>query len=1648
MADQNFDTLLKNILQINAQLNITTGILKDLEVSLSKVPTNSGLSNFINQLKQDVAKLTEIKSKATLQGVSSIIPPQTGANIQSQGAREKVIQEFNKTLDAYRKDIDNAVKRIQQPLSPGLVRAAQPHIETPYDRLTRKRREDATFFSRPGSEQGLRPGESKVGGGFPGTDSNALSDKYNDVLKREIALKEQAIARQRDFYTKHLASLKESIRQLPKGSGEEETFLRQAYINTLKDKIKFEGTVSEPAKDSGKTDEEIKKEKQEQLKNAQDRTKKEREWLARMTAEQRSEHYYNKYEERTNAEGRPDESRAEKQERERQQVLQEQIAAHKKYTNALKVAAEKGFGIQDLKNVYNRGTDIDRLQFSKKDDYGVKQNLDLYTNSAGKVTPGISNQFRTFGQGVVRDIGELTKWSIALAAVYGPLNKLKELVQEMIANQTKLADASIAVNSSFLSQGQIFDIAAEAANASGEAVGGVIDAFTQAYRAAGGGADQVERLATAQSLLTASLTLSKLSTLDQAQSIDTLAASIRQTGGDFTKTTELLDSWVRVTKVANVDLATLATGFATLGDAAETAGLDANELNGLLAVIAESSNSTGQEVANAARAIVGGLQSDKGVQALETLGIATKTTSGEMRSLQDILIEVNGLIESGVISQTQLSSLGSDIGGGVRRGAIVTTVLSNYNRALQVSEESSKANGDAEAALAKQLETVATALAKLNNAFSSLAQTMGTEGGFLGIITKSVEGITFLVKSFDGLTGVLGKATPALLAFIAASLLLKSRGTSSIQAALGTYSAGGASLDDRLNSIGAIPRAGPGAPGLAASKSRMPFAGNFLGSSGAGSALTQGVGVALIPALQNFFNKDDKFGKIKAGGDLLGGVAGGLIGSITPLGPILGAMIGTAIAETFINSTVDYLTDPAAYTKKPKLGESFAPKLNESGDSAAQKEVEAGLYKSIGGGDEAWGKILTRDAQVVAQTLIDNVNEAIKNQDQSALDEAFRVTSNLAGNRLMQEAGFTPELAQQAFNAKDENGVQTGKPIEASPEIIVYNMADKVAQAAYDSVEAAINAKDTTESSLTPFNQLVNQTKRDYGDIVNIIKESSTDRLQEQRLSGDVKGVEYARQTKALGGSDTKALQYYTALGEEFINVHNGVDDATEAFEAFNDIIVTGVAESIPEITAIVGEITTLTNLLDNVDKNKDRIIELYGSIEAAREKLPELRATGASALSDVYDQSRLSKLSIPNIQGDINKPLLGSEEALVEQRTAQLQDQFYKGFLKLPDDMYQAVKDGFDVFAVPVKEFENSVTNFKSITETDAQMRQAAIAQLAEEGKLLSQQTNPFGIQQLDMTSQEAAGLQGQIDYFSQYLNNNFQNEQGQPLYEQNPEEFGVIFSDYVTDVLHGDNLAVQLALQQLNDKAQKQLDGQYNIPEGATFWVPLTAAYYRPKENGTGAGMEGLDENTSATGSNTQALLELSQAMSIYHASERTYVPYDTRENKNERPPDAFVHRYKQIEEGAALQEGMDIYHASERDRGDTLNSDAGDKSIFEGKYGRDYATPIGSIIESLKQALSSMFSQPTGGFHGYEDNTGLGGQNNAGSGKGIPSRMPDTNINQAQSTKLDIKFESTTQLMVDGRILATIIKPHLAADLLKLEGSQGTITKRYVI
>jgi hypothetical protein len=251
--------------------------------------------------------------------------------------------------------------------------------------------------------------------------------------------------------------------------------------------------------------------------------------------------------------------------------------------------------------------------------------------------------------------------------------------------------------------------------------------------------------------------------------------------------------------------------------------------------------------------------------------------------------------------------------------------------------------------------------------------------------------------------------------------------------------------------------------------------------------------------------------------------------------------------------------------------------------------------------------------------------------------------------------------------------------------------------------------------------------------------------------------------------------------------------------------------------------------------------------------------------------------------------------------------------------------------------------------------------------------------------------------------------------------------------------------------------LDGQYNIPEGATFWVPLTAAYYRNKGTDAASGLDTSQLDSSA-GNLDGSAVALTQAAYAITTSAR----------------DAFnVARLTVGNANAGSREGTTGHSREEFNYDRMLGGQGGEPEPIRGgrnesfvlKDYLDSRTPGksggtgggrgggvsgngesgASILETLFQQLKNIFT-PMSGSQGFGGQGSLQSQPQA-SLRGVAGGG-QANANPTPVTKLDLKLSSSTVLNLDGRILANAMKNYLAQDLLRTDATQGTITKSYVI
>ena len=284
--------------------------------------------------------------------------------------------------------------------------------------------------------------------------------------------------------------------------------------------------------------------------------------------------------------------------------------------------------------------------------------------------------------------------------------------------------------------------------------------------------------------------------------------------------------------------------------------------------------------------------------------------------------------------------------------------------------------------------------------------------------------------------------------------------------------------------------------------------------------------------------------------------------------------------------------------------------------------------------------------------------------------------------------------------------------------------------------------------------------------------------------------------------------------------------------------------------------------------------------------------------------------------------------------------------------------------------------------------------------------------IQQLDIPKSQQGQLMATYNSIVEQLggreNNPFVNE----------EDLGVIFNDNGTDILHADNMILRMAMDRLVDINQKQLDGMYNIPEGATFMVPLTAASYGRGENAPGAGGGGGTGFDTRVGSE-----EISSIVDKIQRDTLGGLSMDERLLQKEK--------FLTSDRGLSGVSSAAFYTPSRERVDETPPVDSG------------------SGMSTFKTLLKALF-----GLNASLPMVGAGG----GTGK-LPSSSssaefytPDRarvsdKMDVAPVTKLDLSISSSTQLLLDGRIVASVVKQYLESDLLRAEESSGATVRNVV-
>jgi len=1267
---------------------------------------------------------------------------------------------------------------------------------------------------------------------------------------------------------------------------------------------------------------------------------------------------------------------------------------------------------------------------------GSVNQMTIALNRYGEAVTYTNRRILEFTEAIRRNIVEVFKWSVGATLIYGGYRKISEIIQLAIDNEAKLIQVSIILGNEQIKLTEIFKAASDIAKETGENVNGVIEAYTAAYRAVGDIRDAYERTVAANELLVNALTLSKLSTLSTAEAIDVLSGSLRQvqkagetTGEAFSRGATLLDMWVTITRKANVDLASLATAFSVVQESAENAGMSLEQLNAVIAVVAEKTGQVaGKELGNIVRALVGNLYTDRAIQALSRYGIAVKSASGEMRDFLDISYDIYTAYKTGLISEKDFAKLAYTLGDGVRNAQRFQLFLADLPRVAQLTEEQADSAGAAQNALAKSLDTVQTKVTYLGNAFQKLANTLGMEGGLLDYTKALLDVGTGLVDTFSELTKILGSLTIPLT--LTSLLLFLSRGP--------TRQARLAEFMENLEGLAAIK-----APGLTAGISSLfgldpTTASKIIGRVGGGAVLG---GVAALPFISKAIEGDERRW-LSVAGSIVGGIVGGLTGN--PIWMFAGATIGGAFVDSLITEkgeVTDYFrsiikgaveegrVEEPRLTKEEELAkklDEFIPKLLGGWISKTTLVLQARAAQTFG--RDFYGLSIQPGAEITERNVMELYARAIVN----AVKEGRKFLGVGRYARFI-----TPEL-QQVAEAYLEALEESRKEIP----------------------------RELTQEDIrrTPINQFIERYGETNKKIISDVMKQQQEYIKEQYYRGLITPTQYRELGRSIAGTPSAMARFDAVKTIEGIQgINKELLKTLPTAESFADILLQASTES---SQALVSLITDIIDLSAAIQASKGGMIE-YGDINITTAQAVEILN---GQIEQLLALLKLTEQQTQKNQAVAIKGLFPQTYTFEDITNQEQLNAFLAEVMKKQEELLAfAIQNGI-ITGADAGLLETQAKSEKLILELGEKLGYQ-IAQGIIFPDLLSKVYNEL----------QKGGAFGGLGY--QFLNVTLAQFQSIiPEYNRivkaiesrggkvDVQELITFFKDTSNPLNYKmDWKIVQHLLSQILDTEKKQLDGIYNLPSEATAWVPFQSLQFAYQKGLNEASSQNIvppdfgpvDSAAQNTGNQLNNLAAAAEyAATTLRNYPAQYEMYAAREREG-RGSKASALRYEAQYEHYLTQQysrAMEAYgqrytemyrkwQEQEASRGIAQSLEKQQELLLELSK-QPFNIDLSGLIDAIKQIPTDLSNFFKGLLNPNPFNPpDIPTAKRKSEELLLPSQTATTQIPQV-STSLKLSLNSNINLVVDGRILANVVKNYLWEDLIKYVNSSTAASQSYTI
>ena len=357
---------------------------------------------------------------------------------------------------------------------------------------------------------------------------------------------------------------------------------------------------------------------------------------------------------------------------------------------------------------------------------------------------GTTNAVGSFNDSMEGAIARIIKYRVAFGVWQGLVNLVTQMVDTTKELDQTIVDLQKVMNSvgtdfQFLTQ-VAFDLGRRFSTSAIE-VADSMRVWAQQ------GNDQVA----VAKLVEATLLGVNSANLTATEATEALTAATKSFNVEAENAPQLVDKWLAVQANFAVTAQDLANAIKTVGAAAQVAGVDLDQLNGIVAAIGSVTRKTGREVANSFKTMLARINRLPTIKTFQDLGIAVRKSQDELRAIPDVLEDLADIWPT--LTSAQQQNIAISVAG-IRRYSDFAVLMQNFGEFTEATAVSFNALGQAQLAQQTQLTSFNSQLERIVVAF----QEVGFEIANSGLLQFGVD----LASSFGDIVLSLKPFAPAI----------------------------------------------------------------------------------------------------------------------------------------------------------------------------------------------------------------------------------------------------------------------------------------------------------------------------------------------------------------------------------------------------------------------------------------------------------------------------------------------------------------------------------------------------------------------------------------------------------------------------------------------------------------------------------------------------------------------------------------------------------------------------------------------------------------------------------------------------------------------------------------------------------------------